>query len=329
MKYTRLGKTDLHVSLLALGCWPFAGGSVWGAQNRQDAFGAVHAALDVGINLFDTAYAYEAGESERVLGAALGHRRDEAIIATKLAGSQTRPDHMRAACQRSLDSLNTDCIDLYQIHWPSWSVPVQETVDALQELRNLGWIRYFSVCNYGAQDLADMSARVTLPADQLPYSLLWRVIERDILPQCRQNQIGVICYSPLMQGILAGRYSSADAVPDGLARTRLFAGDRSQAHHGEPGCEIAVFTAVAEVKRMASRLSCSMAELSLAWVLHQPGVASVLIGARSPQELDWNLPALNITLSAEVQQELRNATAPVQAYLGTNPDMWQAKSRMR
>ena len=329
MRYTRLGKTDLHVSLLALGCWPFAGGSVWGAQNREDAFATVHAALDAGINLFDTAYAYEAGESERILGAALGHRRDEALIATKLAGSQTRPDLIRDACRRSLESLNTDCIDLYQIHWPSWSVPCQESVDALQELRNLGWIKHFSVCNYGAQDLADIATWATIPANQLPYSLLWRVIERDISPQCQKSQTGIICYSPLMQGILAGRYTSADAVPDGLARTRLFAGDRPQAHHGEPGCETAVFAAVAAVQTIADRLSVSMAELSLAWVLHQPGVASVLIGARSPRELDWNLPALDIALSAEVQQELRDATKPVRDYLGTNPDMWNDKSRMR
>ncbi len=329
MRYTRLGKTDLHVSLLALGCWPFAGGSVWGAQNRDDAFATVHAALDAGINLFDTAHAYEAGESERILGAALGHRRDEAIIATKLAGAQTRPDHIRDACRRSLDSLNTDCIDLYQIHWPAWSVPFQESVDALQELRNLGWIKHFSVCNYGARDLADIFTVATIPADQLPYSLLWRVIERDILPQCQQSQTGIICYSPLMQGILTGRYKSADEVPDGLARTRLFSGDRPQSNHGEPGCESAVFAAVADIQGIADRLACSMAELALAWVLHQPGVASVLIGARSPRELHWNLPALDIALPAEVQAELRDATEPVRNHLGANPDMWSGISRMR
>ena len=329
MRYTRLGKTDLNVSVLALGCWPFAGGSVWGAQKREDAFATVHSALDAGVNLFDTAYAYEAGESERVLGAALGHRRDEAIIATKLGGVQTRPARMREACRRSLDNLNPDCIDLYQIHWPSWSVPCQESVDALQELRNLGWIKYFSVCNYGTKDLADISTLATIPSDQLPYSLLWRVIEQDILPQCQKSQIGIICYSPLMQGILTGRYKSADEVPDGLARTRLFSGDRPQSNHGEPGCETAVFAAVADVQKIADRLSLSVAELSLAWVLHQPGVASVLIGARSPQELDWNLPALDISLSAEVQQKLRDITEPIRDYLGSNPDMWNDRSRLR
>lgn len=329
MRYTRLGKTDLHVSRLALGCWPFAGGAVWGAQKREEAFATVQAALDTGINFFDTAYAYEAGESERVLGAALGPRRDEAVIATKLAGAQTRPDLIRDACRRSLDSLDTDCIDLYQIHWPSWSVPVQESVDALQELRNLGWIRYFAVCNYGTRDLADLAALATIPSNQLPYNLLWRVIEGDILPQCRKHQIGVVCYSPLMQGILTGRYPSADAVPAGLARTRIFAGARPRSHHGEPGCETAVFAAVAAIQKIADRLSLRMAELALAWILHQPGVASVLVGARSPQELYWNLPALDVTLSAEVRQELQHVTAPVRDYLGTNPDMWNAPSRMR
>ena len=329
MRFTRLGKTELNVSVLALGCWPFAGGSVWGPQNREDAFATVHAALDAGINLFDTAYAYETGESERLLGAALGHRRDEAIIATKLGGTQTRPDFIREACKRSLDGLNVDCIDLYQVHWPSWSVPANETVEALQELRNLGWIRYFSVCNYGTRDLADISALVTVPSNQLPYSLLWRVIEKEIIHQCLESQIGIICYSPLMQGLLTGRYKSPDEVPEGLARTRLFSGDRPQSDHGEPGCESAVFTALGALQRVAGCLSLTIAELSLAWVLHQPGVASVLIGARSPKELDWNLPALDISLSAEVQHELRNVTAPVLDYLGTNPDMWLGRNRMR
>lgn len=329
MRFTKLGRTNLQVSALALGCWPFAGGSVWGPQNQEAAHATVHAALDVGINLFDTAYAYESGESERVLGAALGARRDEAIIATKLGGAQARPDLIREACRRSLDGLNTDCIDLYQIHWPSWSVPVMETVDALQELRNLGWIKYFSVCNYGIQDLSDISTLVHLPSNQLPYSLLWRVIEREILPKCMENQTGIICYSPLMQGILTGRFMCADDVPEGLARTRLFSTGRPQANHGEPGCEPAVFEAVAKIGRLADQLSLSMAELSLSWTLQQPGVASVLIGARSPEELMSNLPALDIRLSTEVQQDLRCVTDPILDHLGANPDMWQGESRMR
>ena len=329
MRYTRLGKTDLNISVLALGCWPFAGGSVWGPQNQEDAHATVQAALDAGINFFDTAYAYEAGASERVLGAALGCRRDEAIIATKLGGSQTRPDLIRGACRRSLDGLKIDSIDLYQIHWPSWSVPVNETVDALQELRNLGWIKYFSVCNYGEKDFTDISALAYVPSNQLPYSLMWRVIEQEILPLCLESQTGIICYSPLMQGILTGRYMSADDVPEGLARTRLFSTDRTQAVHGEPGCETAVFEALGEIGRIADRHLLHMAQLSLAWVLQQPGVASILIGARSPKELERNLPALDIALSTEVQQELKEVTGPILDHLGTNPDMWEGQSRIR
>lgn len=319
----------MQVSVLALGCWPFAGGEFWGEQNTADAFATVQSALDAGINFFDTAYAYEEGESERILGQALRHRRSEAIIATKLGGSHTRPDLLREACRRSLSNLNVDCIDLYQIHWPDWTVPARETVDALQELRNLGWIRYFSVCNYGVRDFNEICSLAQVPSNQLPYSLLWRVIEPEILPMCRERKAGVICYSPLMQGILTGRYSGPEEVPEGLARTRLFSSSRSHADHGEAGCEELVFQAVAAIGKIADEESLSMAELALAWVLHQPGVACALVGARNPQELALNLPSLNVSLSEEVQRRLTKVTEPLRRQLGCNPDMWESDSRMR
>lgn len=329
MRYSRLGQTDLEVSVFALGCWPFAGGSVWGMQRKEDSIATVHAALDTGINFFDTALAYEDGESERVLGEALKSRRHEAIIATKLGGAQTHPDRIRQACQRSLEHLQTDCIDLYQIHWPSWDVPASESVAVLQELRTLGWIRHFAVCNYGARDFAAISALAPVPSNQLPYSLLWRVIERDIQPLCQAQGTGLICYSPLMQGLLTGRYGTADEVPAGLARTRLYAGHREFAEHGEAGCEDLVFAAVAGIRDLAAELGLSMAILSLAWVLQQPGVSSILVGARKPEELAWNLPVLDVHLSVDILQRLDQITQPVKEYLGTNPDMWMGQSRMR
>jgi aryl-alcohol dehydrogenase-like predicted oxidoreductase len=199
----------------------------------------------------------------------------------------------------------------------------------LETLRQAGKIRAIGVSNFGVRDLGDMLAAGKFVSNQIPYSLLWRVIERAIQPLCVANDIGIICYSPLAQGLLTGRYASADEVPDGLTRTRLFAGTRPMARHGEPGCEAEAFAALAEVRRVADGLGWSMAEVSLAWVRQQAGVASILIGARSPDELAWNLPALNRVLPADALAELDAATAVVKAALGDNPDPWMVPSRVR
>ncbi|MEZ4868652.1 MAG: aldo/keto reductase [Caldilineaceae bacterium] len=329
MEYRQLGKTDIQVSVIALGCWPFAGGAVWGEQDDNVSIATVHAALDAGINFFDTAEGYEKGHSERVLGRGLKGRRDEAIIATKVSPSHLTKADVIAACEQSLVNLQTDYIDLYQIHWPNWKVPLAETVEALQQLKQQGKIRAIGVSNFAVQDLSAMLALSECETNQLPYSLLWRVIEREILPLCRANQVGLICYSPLMQGLLTGRYASADEVPDGLSRTRLYAHTRPMAEHSDPGCETEVYTALAQIRRIADELGQPMATVALAWVKAQPGVTSFLVGARKPEELAWNLPVLDLNLPTAVVAELSRITEPIKAKLGNNPDMWMSTSRMR
>jgi myo-inositol catabolism protein IolS len=329
MEYQMLGQSGLRVSTYALGCWPFAGGSVWGEQDDATSIATVHAALDAGINFFDTAEAYEAGTSERVLGQALVGRRDKAIIATKVAPNHLSAEEVFAACERSLRYLQTDYIDLYLIHWPNWKVPLSETVGALEKLKEQGKIRAIGVCNFGVQDTTDILKHYPIATNQLPYSLLWRVIEREILPVCLANDIGLMCYSPLAQGLLTGRYASADEVPSGLARTRWYASHRSDGSHGEAGCEEEVFAALKKIKEIADDLGQPMAAVSLAWLRQQRGVTSILIGARSPQELELNLPALNLHLSDDVISALSAATEPVKEKLGNNPDMWMVPSRMR
>lgn len=329
MEYRRLGQTDIQVSVIALGCWPFAGGAVWGEQDDDVSVATVHAALDAGINFFDTAEGYENGHSERVLGRGLKGRRGEAIIATKVSASHlTRADVIKA-CEQSLVNLQTDYIDLYQIHWPNWQVPLVETVEALQQLKQQGKIRAIGVSNFGVQDLREMVTLSECTTDQLPYSLLWRVIEREIQPLCLEQNVGLICYSPLAQGLLTGRYATADDVPDGLSRIRLYANSRPMAQHSEPGCEAEVFAALKEVRRIADELGQPMATMALAWVKQQPGITSLLVGARKPEELHWNLPVLDLTLPADVVAELARVTEPVKTKLGNNPDMWMSISRMR
>ena len=329
MQYTTLGQSSLDVSTYALGCWSFAGGRYWGDQDDAISIATVHAALDAGINFFDTAEAYEANTSERVLGKALVGKREKAIIATKVAANHLAPADIITACEGSLRALQTDYIDLYLIHWPNWNVPLAETVGALQKLKSQGKIREIGVCNFAVRDLADILELYPIVTDQLPYNLLWRVIEREILPACLANNIGLMCYSPLAQGLLTGRYGSAAEVPDGLARTRHYASSRAEAAHGEAGAEEEVFAALAEIKRIAGELNQPMATVALAWLRQQPGVATILVGARSPEELEWNLPALNLQLSPDVIQALNRVTEPVKAKLGNNPDMWLSPSRMR
>jgi aryl-alcohol dehydrogenase-like predicted oxidoreductase len=329
MQYRKLGTTDMEVSVLALGCWPFAGGHFWGEQDDDVSVATVHAALDAGINFFDTAEGYENGHSERVLGRGLEGRRDKAIIATKVS-----PDHLAAAdviaaCEQSLVNLRTDYIDLYQIHWPNHTVPLAETVAALHKLKEQGKIRAIGVSNFAKHDLSEMVELSECQTNQLPYSLLWRVIEREIQTICLQNDVGLICYSPLSQGLLTGRYASVEDVPDYLTGTRLYAGTRPNADHNDPGCEVEVFAALDDIRRIADDLKQPMAAVALAWVMQQPGVVSFLVGARKPDEVGWNLPAVDLALSADVVAELNRVTEPVKEKLGNNPDMWLSKSRMR
>lgn len=331
MKYNKLGDTGVEVSEFSLGCWPFAGGKVWGHQENSDSHATVHAALDAGITTFDTAEGYDDDQhSETVLGDALKGRRSEAVIATKISGSHMAQGEIEAACDASLKRLSTDVIDLYQIHWPNHDIPIEETYRGLENLVQKGKVRALGVCNFGTKDLSDLLAVGSIVTDQLPYSMLWRAIENVILPKCNEEGIGIVCYSPLSQGLLTGRYSSADEVPDGLSRSRLFKPDRSpHAQHTDSGAEDEVFGAIAELKTVARDLGEPMANVALAWVRQQKGVATLLVGARNTEELARNMPAADLVLEDDVIARLSKASEPVKVYLAGNADMWSSDNRMR
>lgn len=329
MEFRTLGKTDIKVSQMALGCWPFAGGAYWGDQNEQDSIDTVHAALANGINFFDTAEGYEVGESERVLGKALIGRRDEAVVATKVNKANLTPDLVIEACERSLKNLQMDYVDLYQIHWPNHDIPLAETVGALSRLKEQGKVRSIGVSNFAVQDLTEMLSLSECVTDQMPLSLLWRAIEHEVQPLCVKNDVGIICYSPLAQGLLTGRYSNADEVPEGIAQSRWYSNTRPATNHDGPGVETEVFEAVQKIRALAEEAGMPMAILSLAWVKAQAGVTSFLVGARNPTELDWNLPVNDVTLSDDMLARLSAITDDVKAKIGGNPDMWLDPSRMR
>ncbi len=329
MEYRKLGETDISVSVVAMGCWAIVGDATWGPQDEADSLATIHAALDEGINFFDTAEAYGDGFSESLLGKALTRRRHEAVIASKVSGDQLAATGVRQACERSLRRLHTDYIDLYQIHWPNRTIPLQETMGALEELRTQGKVRAVGVCNFGPGDLADLLAAGRAATNQLPYSLLWRAIEYAIRQQCVDNGIGILCYSPLVQGLLTGKFAAADDVPVGRARTRHFSKDRPQTRHGEAGCETETFTALEQIRRISDTIDVPMARLALAWLLHQPGVTSVLAGARNPDQIHDNVQAAAVELPPQVVDELTAATEEVKRKLGGNPDMWSSASRFR
>jgi myo-inositol catabolism protein IolS len=329
MKYLKLGKTDITVSVVSMGCWAFAGGRVWGPQDEAESIATVRAALDAGVNFFDTAEGYGNGTSEAVLGRALAGRRHEAVIATKVSRSHLSGDEVREACERSLRRLQTDTIDLYQIHWPSRTVPLDETMEALEKLREQGKVRAVGVCNFGVGDLSDLLKVGRTETNQLPYSLLWRAVEYQIRQQCVDERIGILCYSPLAQGLLTGKFGSPDEVPAGRARTRHFSKARPQTRHGEAGCEAETFAAIERIRHMCEEIHQPMAQVALAWLLHQPGVTAVIAGARNPDQIRQTAQAADLELSPETLGELTEATEALKRILGPNPDMWQSESRLR
>lgn len=329
MKYRTLGKTDLSVSPVALGCMSLCSNQTYDAIPEQQAIDTVHAAMDAGVNLFDTAPMYGDGESERLLGKALLGRRDKAVIADKVAGSAMSHDAVIAGCETSLRLLQTDYVDLLQIHWASSTVPLDETLSAMEKLKQSGKVRALGVCNFGVTDLANATEKHRIETDQLPYSLLLRGVEFEVQAMCREREIGMLCYSPLAQGLLAGKYRSSAEVPDGRARTRHFSKSRPQARHREAGCETETFDAIHAIEAICQRVGRPVADVALAWVLHQPAVAAVLAGASRPDQIRANVAAAEIRLSPEVLRELDEATRPVKQRLGPNVDPWQSESRIR
>jgi len=329
-KARKLGSTEIEVSPLALGCWQFAGGDYWGNRTESSQVDLVSIALESGINFFDTAPAYGDGESERVLGVALKGRRDKAIIATKVSPTVQCQDDVVESCNRSLELLQTDHVDLLQMHWPARELPLDDLAAVIESLRASGKVRAFGVCNYGPLDLGEiLEAGLPIVSNQLPYSLLSRSIEYEIVPLCEKRDISVLPYSPLLQGLLAGRWESPDQVPVPRARTRHFRGTREQSRHGEEGCESETFAALESIRKLADANGVSMSDLAVAWVSAQNGVASVIVGAGNSNQLKDNLAALDIQLDEKTLRELDGATQAVKSHLGKNPDLWMGESRYR
>ncbi len=322
MNYRTLGSSDLEVSVLAFGAWQIGDSTYWGESAETDADAAVAAAVDAGITLFDTAEGYGGGRSEEVLGKALAPYRDKVLIASKVSPDHLAPADLRSACEASLMRLGTDVIDLYQVHWPCAPEGFTDAWGEMNRLKQEGKIRHIGVSNFGPSHLDDWAAAGGCVSDQLGYNLLFRAVEHAIVPACQKHGAGILAYMPLLQGILAGRWDSVDAIPASRRRTRHFAAEREGVRHGEAGCEDLFVETLAGIRAVAERIGEPMANVAIAWTIAKPSVSSVLVGARNPAQITRNLAAVELVLSKEMLAELSRITEPMKERLGTNADMW-------
>jgi aryl-alcohol dehydrogenase-like predicted oxidoreductase len=329
MKYRKFGSTDIEISTIAMGCWAIGGGYTWGEQDEKDSIDTIRAAIDTGINMFDTAEFYSDGYSEEVLGKGLSGLRDKVLVATKVWPENLTADKLIVACEGSLKRLHTDYIDLYQIHWANWDVPLEETLGAMEKLKQDGKIRYVGVSNFGVQDLTEALDCAEIVTDQLVYSLLFRAIEYEILEKCKEAQVGVLAYSPLAQGLLTGKFKQPDEMDDERARIRLYSKNRPGTVHDDEDCEKEVFEALEKIHSICADIGEPMANVSLAWILQQPGISAVLAGARKPDQIINNARAVDLKLSQAILSSLSDATEAVKKILGPNADPWRTASRIR
>lgn len=304
VEYTMLGLSDLQVSKVGLGTWQF-GTEAWGFGTdftEEDALAAVERALELGINLIDTAEIYGEGRSEELVGKAIEGRRGGVIIATKVSGGHLRARDLIKACEGSLRRLGIEAIDLYQVHWPNSYVPLEETMAALDRLIEQGKVRRIGVSNFPVPLLKEAQGHCKnrIVSNQVRYNLLQRDIEKEVLPYCRDQEITVVAYSPLAQGLLSGKYDAKNLPADKVRRQNpLFC-------HEENLRE--AFKAIEVLKEIGEAHGKAPAQVALRWLLEQPGVIAIP-GAKRPEQVEANAGALGWSLSPEERERLDRLTA--------------------
>jgi aryl-alcohol dehydrogenase-like predicted oxidoreductase len=320
MDYRRLGETGLRVSEIGIGSWLTYGGKV----DRDTAHACLGRARELGVNFFDTANVYAGGEAERVLGEWLEEvPRDEVVVATKVyfpmgEGPNQRGlsrKHVMEQCHASLRRLGLDYVDLYQCHRYDDSVPLEETLRALEDLVSQGKVLYTGVSEWSAGQIDDAlrlqgeRGWARLASNQPQYSLLARHIEKDVLPLCRDEGVGQVVFSPLGGGVLTGKYEPGEPPPEGSRgddpRTRRFI---------ESALREEVLEAVKRLEHeVAEPLGISVAQLSLAWILGQPGMSSAIVGATSPAHVEENVAAADVELPEEALERVEEIMGPYRA----------------
>ncbi len=312
MKYRHLGSSGLRVSEVSLGSWLTYGGTV----EDEAARACIRRAFELGVNFFDTANVYRRGGAERVLGEALRDiDRDDYVLATKVYfpmadGPNDRGlsrKHIIEQCERSLDRLGVDYVDLYQCHRPDPETPLEETLRALDDLVRQGKVLYVGVSEWPAELLEEarhlQGARGLDPivSNQPQYSMLYRAIEADVMPLSERLGIGQIVWSPIAQGVLTGKYRPGDEPPRGSRARGPGAGFMRMFMRDD------VLEAVQRLRPVAAQLGISMAQLAIAWVLRAENVSSAIIGASRPEQVDDNVAASGIELGPDALSAIEEA----------------------
>jgi len=317
MEYRNLGRTGVKVSPLCLGAMMFGRR---GNSDHEDCIRIIHRALDAGINFIDTANVYSSGESEEIVGKALKGRRDAVVLATKVHGTMgPGPNdrgnsrvHILREVENSLRRLQTDYIDLYQIHRPDPDAPVEETLRALDDLVHAGKVRYIGSSTYAAWELVEsywVSDRHNLArfeCEQPPYSIFVRGIEKDVLPVCAKYGTGVIPWSPLNRGWLAGKYRRGQEIDpqSRVGRNDPFI-DSPESEQGQRKLDL-----VEELIPMAERLGVTLAQFALAWTLTNPTITAPIIGPRTMEQLENNLGTLDVQIPPEDLRRIDELVPP-------------------
>ncbi|MBD2446162.1 aldo/keto reductase [Nostoc sp. FACHB-152] len=317
MEKRKLGKSEVEITPIIVGTWQ-AGKKMWVGIEDADSIKAIRTAFEAGITTVDTAEVYGEGHSERIVAEALADVRDQVQYATKVFANHLKYDQVIEACDRSLKNLKTDYIDLYQIHWPSGTynsevVPIEETISALNHLKQQGKIRAIGVSNFSGAQLAEASKYGRIDSLQPPYSLFWRQVEQDARPYCIENQISILAYSPLAQGLLTGKFKRGQTFPreDNRSANKLFQGENFERAQ----------QALDKLRPIAERHNCTLAQLALAWLIAQPQ-ANAIAGARYAEQAKDNAEAANVKLSADEIAEIDAIGRIVTDHLDQNPVMW-------
>lgn len=293
-----LGKSGIQVSSVALGTWPIAGMTTLHV-NDADSLATIHAAIDAGVNFFDTAYAYgPKGESERLLGQALGKKRDQVVIATKGGihwapnGDKvydTRPETLRRECEESLQRLNTDRVELLYLHVHDKKTPIAESAGELKRLMEEGKTRSVGVSNLNVEQLAEFEAVCPISAFQPLYNMLQRDIEADTLPWCQERGIAVCIYWPLIKGLLSGKFARDHKfeAADGRTKLPMFRGEEWEKNQDF----------LDELRAIASELGRTVSQVVINWTIHRPGITSALCGAKRADQIRDTAGAMGWKLS--------------------------------
>ena len=315
MIYRKIAHSDLELSAITFGAWA-AGGWMWGSTDRNDAVEAIKASYDLGVTSIDTAPIYGQGTSEEIVGEAIkGIARDKVQVLTKFGmrwdlakgdlamhskdnnGNDidvykyAGKDSVIYECEQSLKRLGTDYIDLYQIHWPDTTTPIDETFEAVSQLVKQGKIRYAGVCNYSVAQMAEAEKTLKLVSNQIPFSMVNRGIEEETVPYCINNNKAILAYSPLQRGLLTGKITADYKFQEGDNRGGL--------KFFQPDFVERTNKLLADIKPIADKHNATLSQLVIRWTIERAGITIALVGARNAQQAVPNAKAIDINLTDE------------------------------